>query len=157
MPENRIFVQYCAPQTNAMKDQILKELATPESKVTVIFAIIAMEIRVNTPSIRHVIHMGPPHTIRQYFQETRQAGRDGCISTAIFYWMWEFQLFSIHKSKVENVSHSSLHKLQCNLSMHRIWQLWNCVTQPDFISLSSIFHSWNAYWANYTDDQVSIS
>lgn len=87
MPENRIFVQYCAPQTNAMKDQILKELATPESKVTVIFAIVAMEIRVNTPSIWHVIHMGPPHTIRQYYQETRQAGWDGCISTAIFYWM----------------------------------------------------------------------
>ena len=30
--------------------------------------------------------MGPPRTIREYFLETGQAGRDGCFSTAILYY-----------------------------------------------------------------------
>lgn len=41
LPENRLFAQFHAPQTNAMKDQILKELASPSSKVRVIFATVA--------------------------------------------------------------------------------------------------------------------
>ena len=86
LPENRIFAQYHAPQTNAMKDQILKELASPESKVRVIFATVAMGMGVDIPSIRHVIHVGPPRTIREYFQETGRAGRDGCLSTATLYY-----------------------------------------------------------------------
>ena len=42
LPENRLFAQFHAPQTRAMKDQILKELASPTSKVRVIFATVAM-------------------------------------------------------------------------------------------------------------------
>ena len=86
LPENRIFAQYHAPQTNAMKNQFLKELASSESKVRVIFATVAMGMGVDIPSIRHVIHVGPPRTIREYFQETGRAGRDGCFSTAILYY-----------------------------------------------------------------------
>ena len=66
-----------------MKDQILKELALPTSKVGVIFATIAMGMGVDIPSIRHIIHVGPPRTIREYFQETGRAGRDGQSSTAV--------------------------------------------------------------------------
>ena len=69
-----------------MKGQILKELALPTSKVRVIFATIAMSMGADIPSIRHIIHVGPPHTIREYFQETGQAGRDGQSSTIVLYY-----------------------------------------------------------------------
>lgn len=68
-----------------MKDQILKELALPASKVRIIVATVAMEMGVDIPSIRCVIHVGPPRTIQEYFQETGRAGRDGKPATAILY------------------------------------------------------------------------
>lgn len=67
-----------------MKDQILQQLASPESKVRVILTTVAMGMGVDIPSIQHVIHVGQPSTIREYFQERGRAGRDGCFSTAIF-------------------------------------------------------------------------
>jgi len=54
--------------------------------VRVVFATVAMGMGVDIPSIRHVIHVGPPRTIREYVQETGRAGRDGCFSTAILYY-----------------------------------------------------------------------
>lgn len=76
-PENRLFAQYHAPQTKAMKDQILNELSSSTSKIRLVFATVAMGMGVDIKSIRQVIHVGPPHTIREYFQETGRAGRDG--------------------------------------------------------------------------------
>ena len=69
-----------------MKDQILTELASPTSKVRVIFATIAMGMGVDIPSIGYIIHVGPPRTVREYFQETGRAGRDGKLSTAVLYY-----------------------------------------------------------------------
>ena len=56
--------------------------APPQSKVRVIFATVAMGMGVYIPSIQHVIHVGPPRTIREYFQGTGQARQDGCFSLA---------------------------------------------------------------------------
>ena len=86
LPENRLFAQYHAPQTSAMKEQILRELASPESKVRVVFVTVAMGMGVDISSIQHVIHVGPPHAIREYFQETGRAGEDGQWSTAVLYY-----------------------------------------------------------------------
>ena len=69
------------PYQRAVKAVIIDE-APPQSKVQVIFVTVAMGMGVNIPSIRHAIHMGPPRTIREYFQETGQAGQDGCFSLA---------------------------------------------------------------------------
>ena len=88
LPENRMFAQFHAPQTKAMKEQILKELASPTSKVRVIFATVAMGMGVDIPSIRNVIHVGPPQTVREYFQETGRAGQDGKLATATLYYNW---------------------------------------------------------------------
>lgn len=86
LPENRLFAQYHAPQTTAMKEQILRELSSSTSKVKVVFATVAMGMGVDIPSIRHVIHVGPPRTVREYLQETGRAGRDGKQSTATLYY-----------------------------------------------------------------------
>lgn len=86
LPENRLFAQYHAPQTTAMKDQILKELASPASKVRIIFATVAMGMGVDIPTIRCVFHVGPPRTIREYFQETGRAGRDGKPAIAVLHY-----------------------------------------------------------------------
>ena len=86
LPENRMFAQFHAPQTKAMKEQILKELASPTSKVRVIFATVAMGMGVDIPSIRNVIHVGPPRTVREYFQETGRAVGDGKLATATLYY-----------------------------------------------------------------------
>jgi len=55
--ENRLFAQYHALQTTAMKDQILKELASPASKVRLIFSTVAMGMGVDIPSIRSVFNV----------------------------------------------------------------------------------------------------
>ena len=85
-PENRLFAQYHAPQTRTMKDLILKELSSPSSTIRVVFATVTMGMGVDIPSIRNVIHVGPPRTIREYFQETRRVGRDGQQSFAVLYY-----------------------------------------------------------------------
>lgn len=41
---------------------------------------------VDIQSIRQIIHIGPPRTIREYFQETGRAGRDGYLSKAVLYY-----------------------------------------------------------------------
>ncbi len=37
-------------------------------------------------NVRQVIHIGPPPTVQEYFQETGRAGRDGESSKAILYY-----------------------------------------------------------------------
>lgn len=85
-PENRLFAQYHSPQTRTMKDSILKELSSPSSTVRVVFATVAMGMGVDIRSIRNIIHVGPPRTIREYIQETGRAGRDGKQSFAVLYY-----------------------------------------------------------------------
>ena len=41
---------------------------------------------VDIPSIRQVIHIGPPCSLKAYFQETGRAGRDGKPAQAILYY-----------------------------------------------------------------------
>ena len=40
---------------------------------------------VDMPDIHHVVHVGPLCTVKEYFQETGHAGRDGKISSAVMY------------------------------------------------------------------------
>ena len=84
-PENRLFAKFHAPQTKAMKDQILNELSSSTSKIRLVFATVAMGMGVDIKSIRQVIHVGPPRTIREYFKETGRAGRDGKQSFATLF------------------------------------------------------------------------
>ena len=85
-PERRLFAQYHAPQTLAMKEMIMQQLKSKCSTVRIVFATVAIGMGVDILSIRVVIHVGPPSSIQMYFQETGRAGRDGLPSKAILYY-----------------------------------------------------------------------
>ena len=85
IPENRLFAQFHASQTKQMKEQILHQVCSTTSTVRVVFATVAMGMGVDVPSIRTVIHVGPPCSVKAYFQETGRAGRDGKPANAILH------------------------------------------------------------------------
>ena len=41
---------------------------------------------VDIRSIRQAMHIGPPRSIREYFQETGRAERDGKLSKVVLYY-----------------------------------------------------------------------
>jgi len=86
VPSNRLFAQFHAPQTNQMKEEILKQISSEASIVRVVFATFAIGMGVDIRDIRQVIHIGPPNSVKAYFQETGRAGRDGKQSTALLYY-----------------------------------------------------------------------
>ena len=69
LPKNRLFAQFHAPQTAKMKEEILEQLNFQSSKIRVVLATIAFGMGVDIRSIRQVIHIGPPRTIREYFKK----------------------------------------------------------------------------------------
>ena len=60
-----------------MKNEILQQMCSAKSIVRVIFATIAIGMGVDVRNIRQIIHISPPGTVKQYFQETGRARMDG--------------------------------------------------------------------------------
>ena len=67
IPQNRMFAQFHAAQTNQMKDEILKQLCCREGIVHVFFSTVAIGMGVDIPDIRQVIHIGLPCYTTAYF------------------------------------------------------------------------------------------
>jgi len=86
IPENRLFGHFRSPQTDKMKEEILNQICRPESKCRVVFAPMAMGMSVDIQSVRQVIHIGPPRSVRKYYEESRCAGRDKHPSSATLYY-----------------------------------------------------------------------
>ena len=86
IPKNRLFAQFHSPQEAEMKSLILDEIVKSQPLCHIVFATSALGMGVDTPSVHHVIHVGPPRTLEAYFQETGRASRDCSPSqTLLFY------------------------------------------------------------------------
>lgn len=68
------------PQTKEMKKEILVQLSSERSIISVIFATVA--IVMDIPNICQVVQVGPPCTVKAYFQETGRTGRDEHLASA---------------------------------------------------------------------------
>ncbi len=85
VPKNRLFASFMLPKTSTMKEEILCRLSSETSTLRVVFATVAFGMGVDIRNVRHSFHIGPPRTVREYFQETGRAGRDGESSKAVLY------------------------------------------------------------------------
>ena len=67
---------------------MLKQLTceSSNSMIRIVFAMIAIGIGVNTPSIRQVIHIGAARTLESYYQEIGRGTRDGKSKKAFLYY-----------------------------------------------------------------------
>jgi superfamily II DNA helicase RecQ len=86
IPERRLYAEYHAPQTLAMKEMILAQLTSKFSTIRVVFATVAIGMGVDIPGIRKIIHVGSLGSVQQYCQETGRARRDGLPSKVVLYY-----------------------------------------------------------------------
>ncbi|XP_057297650.1 ATP-dependent DNA helicase RecQ-like [Hydractinia symbiolongicarpus] len=85
-PSSRLFCQYHAPQTKAMKQIIIKEISKKNSWIRVIFATTALGMGVNISHVEDVYHITPPSNLEAYVQEIGRAGRSEQPATAILFY-----------------------------------------------------------------------
>lgn len=93
--ENRMFTQYHAQYPERDQERILQEVVKPNSVLRFLFVTVAFGMGIDCPDIRRVIHVGPPRTMEEYFQEAGRAGRDGNPAVATIF----FNSYDISKAK----------------------------------------------------------
>ncbi|ELU16643.1 hypothetical protein CAPTEDRAFT_195401 [Capitella teleta] len=85
IPENRAFAQYHREDASSMKEHIVKELSKSESKIRIVYCMVALGMGLDAPHVRHVVHFKPLTSLERYFQETERAGCDQQQAKAIMY------------------------------------------------------------------------
>lgn len=83
---SELVAQYHAPQTNDMKELIMKDYADNDGKLRLLFASEAFSMGVDIQDIRRIVHLGPPKTLEVYAQEIGRCGRDGELGEIVTYY-----------------------------------------------------------------------
>ena len=86
MPRSRLFTQFHASSTKEMKNDVLEEIKLQSSRIRVVFATTALDMGVDAPHIRKIIHIRPPSSLESYVQEIGRAGRDGAQSDVYLFY-----------------------------------------------------------------------
>ena len=82
---SRLFGQFHSKITPESRSEIVAELIKQNPRIRLVLSTVALGMGLDAPSIRRIVHIRPPSTLMQYFQETGRAGRDGSASTALLY------------------------------------------------------------------------
>lgn len=99
LSKNRLFSQYHAEYPQHEKERVVKEMVAGKCKARVLFVTVAFGMGIDIPNIRKIVHVGVPHTMEEYFQESGRAGRDGAFATATMY----FNAYDIMKRKTGGI------------------------------------------------------
>lgn len=86
MFENRLFAQYHANYPSKYKDALVQNLINGTCKARIIFVTVAFGVGIDCQDVQHIVHIGIPCTIEDFFQEIGRAGRDGSNSTSVCYY-----------------------------------------------------------------------
>ena len=101
LAQNRLFSQFHAQYPEHERQRIVDGLVQGNSKIRVIFAIVAFGIGIDIPNIRQIVHIGVPYTMEEYFQEAGRAGRDGLPAKAhVYYNSYDISEGKKHLSQV---------------------------------------------------------
>ena len=83
----RLIDMFTAGTKSEMRQRILETFSKTDSKLRVLIATSAFGLGVDCPDITRVINWGPPPTLEDLLQQSGRAGRNGCQSEAILYYV----------------------------------------------------------------------
>uniref|UniRef100_A0A1X7V1D6 DNA 3'-5' helicase n=1 Tax=Amphimedon queenslandica TaxID=400682 RepID=A0A1X7V1D6_AMPQE len=75
-----------ADDSESQKQSILKLYTYPNGHLRIVIATVAFGMGIDCPSIRRVIHWGPPTDLKGYIQETGRTGHDGKKANVTLYY-----------------------------------------------------------------------
>ena len=86
LSENRLFGMFHVSTPQHSKDVIMGSLQDCHDTVRVVFACVAMGMRIDLHGVDTIIHYGAPSSIEDYFQASGRRGKSGDSAYSIVYW-----------------------------------------------------------------------
>ena len=80
---DRPFAMYHSRTKEDIKNYILQDFVSENSKIRILISTIAFGMGVDCKGLNLIIHFGPPCSLEDYFQESGRGGRDGSQVDAI--------------------------------------------------------------------------